>query len=260
MDKKNCTKVGLVGKSKAAVGEKVRGQQIGIWRINMNSKETKTSSILASMEIIKKDYEEVYNIFVLEKESFKQRKELVDNIVFTSIKWSSSYIDFFPYESVINQLKPAVFYRKEKKTSIKNCYLDDKLIFACNNERENWGSLFIENDIKSKKLFLFVENDNGDMTLQQVKVAHYQSNRCTKAVSYINDENNDEETLIIDLFKYDNRENTIKIIRHGFYEEKKNILPIIEFDFTYIDNTVKIFAKEKLCKKTLIYEGKKLQA
>lgn len=211
------------------------------------------------MSIIKNEYEDISNIFILEKTSFKQRRKRINNMTFTSIKWSSSYIDFFPYDSMINQLKSAVIYKGERKTSIKNCYLDSKLIFACNNERENWGSLFIEYDDKSKKSLLFVEDDNENMTLQQLRVAYFQNNRYDRVLSYINDEDNDEESLIIDLFKYDNNDNITKIIRYGFLKEKSNILPIREFNFLYTDNKMRILAKDELGKEIFIYEGKKIQ-
>lgn len=211
------------------------------------------------MSIIKNEYEDISNIFILEKTSFKQRRKRINNMTFTSIKWSSSYIDFFPYDSMINQLKSAVIYKGERKTSIKNCYLDSKLIFACNNERENWGSLFIEYDDKSKKSLLFVEDDNENMTLQQLRVAYFQNNRYDRVLSYINDEDNDEESLIIDLFKYDNNDNITKIIRYGFLKEKSNILPVREFNFLYTDNKMRILAKDELGKEIFIYEGKKIQ-
>ena len=212
------------------------------------------------MSIIKREYENIVNIFILEKASFNQKRKRMNNITSTSTKWSSSYMDFFPYDSVINQLRPAVIYRGETKTSIKNCYLDSKLIFACNNERENWGSLFIEYDDRSKKSLLFVEDDNENMTLQQLRVAYFQNNRYDKVLSYINDEDNDEESLIIDLFKYDNEDNVIKITRYGFCEEKSNTLPFREFNFLYIDDKVKIFAQDESGKETLIYEGKKIDS
>lgn len=211
------------------------------------------------MSIIKNEYEDISNIFILEKTSFKQRRKRINNMTFTSIKWSSSYIDFFPYDSMINQLKSAVIYKGERKTSIKNCYLDSKLIFACNNERENWGSLFIEYDDKSKKSLLFVEDDNENMTLQQLRVAYFQNNRYDRVLSYINDEDNDEESLIIDLFKYDNNDNITKITRYGFFKEKSNILPVREFNFLYTDNKMRILAKDELGKEIFIYEGKKIQ-
>lgn len=210
------------------------------------------------MSIVKKEYEDVIEIFKLEKESFEKKKKRVDNISITSKKWSSSYLDFFPYDSVINQLKRAVIYKVETKISIKNCYLEDRLIFACNNENENWGSLFIEYNDRSKISFLFAENDSEDMTLQQLRIAYFQNNRYDKVLSYINDEDNDEESLIIDLFKYDDDDIT-KIIRYGFWEEKSNILPVREFDFSYTDATkVKISATDKLGRKILVYNGKKI--
>lgn len=210
-----------------------------------------------NMSLINKEYTEISNIFELEKTSFKQRREMMNNTTFSSIKWSSSYLDFFPFDSVINQLRPAVFYKGEKKTSIKNCYSDCKLIFACNNERENWGSLFIEYDDNSKKSLLFVEDDNENMALQQLRIAYFQNNRYERVLSYIKDEDNDEESLIVDLFKYDNKGNITKIIRHGFFEEQSKILPVREFNFTYVENKVSIFAKDEIGKEVLIYQGKK---
>jgi|SRR5690554_506020 len=209
------------------------------------------------MSIMKNEYDEIIEIFKLEKQSFEKRKEKIENISITSKNWSSSYLDFFPYSSIINQLKPAVIYKEEKIPSIKNYYLKDELIFACNNENESWGSLFIEYDDKSKKSFLFVENDDEDMVLQQLNIAYVQDKKYDKILSYVNDEDNDEESLTVDLFEYDEYDNIKKIIRYGFFEEKSNILPVREFDFSYTENKVKIFAKDDLGKILLIYDGKK---
>ena len=206
---------------------------------------------------MKNEYDEIIEIFKLEKQSFEKRKEKIENISITSKNWSSSYLDFFPYSSIINQLKPAVIYKEEKIPSIKNYYLKDELIFACNNENESWGSLFIEYDDKSKKSFLFVENDDEDMVLQQLNIAYVQDKKYDKILSYVNDEDNDEESLTVDLFEYDEYDNIKKIIRYGFFEEKSNILPVREFDFSYTENKVKIFAKDDLGKILLIYDGKK---
>ena len=106
----------------------------------------------------------------------------------------------------------------------------------------------------NKVSFLFAENDSEDMPLQQLRIAYFQNNRYDKVLSYINDE---EESLIIDLFKYDEDEIT-KIVRYGFWEEKSNILLVREFDFSYTDTTkVKISATDKVGKEILFYKGKK---
>lgn len=210
------------------------------------------------MFLKKNEYEYISNLFLLEKTSFKQKRKRINNTIFTSIKWSSSYMDFFPYDSAINQLRPAVIYKGETKPSIRNCYLDNKLIFACNNERENWGSLFIEYDNRSKTSFLFVEDNNENMTLQQLRVAYFQNNRYDRVLSYINDEDNNEESLIVDLFKYNNEGNVSKIIRSGFFEAKSNILPIREFNFSYIDSKVRIFVKDESGKEILRIPSPKL--
>ncbi|WP_152513862.1 RHS repeat-associated core domain-containing protein, partial [Treponema pedis] len=73
---------------------------------NKNNPKTRKS-----MSIVKKEYEDVIEIFKLEKESFEKKKKRIDNISITSKNWSSSYLDFFPYDSVINQLKRAIIYK-----------------------------------------------------------------------------------------------------------------------------------------------------
>ncbi len=57
---------------------------------NKNNPKTRKS-----MSIVKKEYEDVIEIFRLEKESFEKKKKRIDNISITSKKWSSSYLDFF---------------------------------------------------------------------------------------------------------------------------------------------------------------------
>ncbi|WP_423740480.1 hypothetical protein V8245_04150 [Flavobacterium columnare] len=210
------------------------------------------------MSIIEKEYEEIIRVFKSDKNSFIQRKEQIKNTLITPVNWSSSYLDFYPYSSIINQLEPAKIYKKEKTPSIKNFYLKDELIFACNNENESWGSLFIDYNKKNKKSLLFVENNDEEMVLQELKVAYFKDNIYEKVLSYVNSEDDDEESLTIDLFEYDSNDNIQKIVRYGFFEEKINILPIREFDFSYNNNGVKIFANDEKHKNLLIYEGKTL--
>lgn len=209
------------------------------------------------MSIIDNAYETISHLFLLEKTSFKQKRKRMDNMSFTSIKWSSSYMDFFPYDSAINQLKPAVIYKGERKTSIKNCYVDDKLLYACHNERENWGSLFIEYDDQCKKSLLFVGDDIQNMALQQLKIAYFQNHRYDRVLSYIKAESDETESLFIDLFEYDNEANIIKMIRQGFFGERSKVMPMRTFNFVYQDNQVRIFTKDLLGKDVLIHEGKK---
>ena len=209
------------------------------------------------MSIVKSEYENIIGLFESEKNSFETRKTTVDNIPITSKNWSSSYLDFFNYDSAINQLKESVIFKEETKISIKNYYFENQLIFSCNNENEKWGSLFLEYNDRNKKSFLFVENDDEEMALQQLRVAYFHNNRYDKVLSYINDGDNHEEFLFIDQFEYDNADIT-KIVRYGFWEEKSNILPIREFEFSYIGAKVKIVATNQSGKKILVYNGKKI--
>lgn len=206
------------------------------------------------MSIIKKEHDEIVRIFKLEKNSFMQRKEEIESTLVTSINWSSSYLDFYPYSSVINQLKPATIHKDEKTPSITNLYLKDKLIFACNNENESWGSLFIDYG-EINKYLLFVEHDE-EMALQELKIAYFKDKKYTKVLSYLNSDDDDEESLTIDLFEYNSNNNIQKIIRRGFFEKKNNVLPVREFNFSYNGDSVKIFASDDQRKNLIIYDGK----
>ncbi len=59
---------------------------------------------------MKNEYNEVVKIFQKNEKSFNERKEKMNALSFTKINWSDSYLEFIPYESIINQLKsPKIF-------------------------------------------------------------------------------------------------------------------------------------------------------
>ncbi|MBF0715690.1 hypothetical protein [Gemelliphila palaticanis] len=206
------------------------------------------------MKNIIDEYEVIDRIFELEKNTFDKRSEKISTTPFTLINWSSSYLDFFPYESSLNQSKPALIYKDERETSIKNCYLDSKLIFSCDNRNNNWGSLFLEEYDNYKKSLLFVEDDDENMTLKQLKIAYIKANKYTKVICYLNDEDDDEKSFYIYFFQYNN-EKIVQITRYGFFEGLSKILPVVEFYFLYSNNEVRIISKDELGEEVLIYDG-----
>lgn len=206
------------------------------------------------MKNIIDEYEVIDRIFELEKNTFDKRSEKISRIPFTLINWSSSYLDFFPYESSLNQAKTALIYKYKRESSIKNCYLDSKLIFSCDNRNNNWGSLFVEEDDNYKKSLLFVEDDDENMTLKQLKIAYIKDNKYTKVICYLNDEDDDEKSFYIYFFQYNN-EKIVQITRYGFFEELSKILPVVEFYFLYSNNEVRIISKDELGEEVLIYDG-----
>nr|WP_121271776.1 hypothetical protein [Pedobacter schmidteae] len=208
------------------------------------------------LPVIKNEYDRVVDAFNVEKKSFGKRRDSINSVTFSSINWSSAYLDFYPYSSATNQLKPATIYKEEKPASIKNCYLEGELVFACHSENENWGTVFIDYGINSKKWMLFSENDDEEMVLRQLKIACFENNKYVKVVSYLNDEDAEEETLTIDLFEYGSDNQISKIKRCGFFEEATNLLHVREMNFLYNGNKVQIYEKDKQGKEQLIYNGK----
>lgn len=208
--------------------------------------------------IIDSEYGHIINVFNIEKASFEKRKSTIEELQLTSVNWSNAYLDFFPYNSIIDQLKPAVIYKEAKPASIKNHYAGSQLLYAVNNENEAWGTVFVDYADDMKKWLLFVENDDEEMVLQLIKIAYFENGKYTKAVSYLNDEDADEETLIIDFFEY-HADEFKTINRYGFYEEPSKILPDQEFSFSYDNNLVEVCATDSSGKKVSIYKGKKLR-
>ncbi len=213
------------------------------------------------MQMIISEYKKIVDVFEQHSKSFEERKEKINTISFSKMNWSNSFLDFIPYSSIINQLNPPKIFEKEKLTSIKNHFINDRLIYSFHNENENWGSVFVDYEKGNTKWLLFSENYEDKMVLQQLKVVYYQSDKITKALSYIVDEDAEEETFIIDLFKY-NKENKIEsIVRNGFYEIKVNILPERKISFFYHNDKVKIYSTQEIAgniKKQIIYEGEEL--
>ncbi|WP_299888213.1 hypothetical protein [uncultured Lacinutrix sp.] len=209
--------------------------------------------------MIKQEYKKIVEIFEQHEKSFKERKEKMNTIPFSKTNWSNSYIDFTTYESIINQLKPPKVFEKEKMASIKNHYVNDKLIYSFNKENENWGSVFVDYDNDNTKWLLFSENYDDEMVLQQLKIAYYQNNRIIKKIFYLSDKDAEEETLMVDLFNYNKDDKLDSIIRNGFYEMKATVLPERKISFEYGNSKVKIYSTQEIAgdvKKQLIYEGK----
>lgn len=206
------------------------------------------------------DYKKVVEMFQQHEKSFNERKEKMSAISFSKVNWSNTYLDFIPYESIINQLKPPKIFEKEKKASIKNHFLGDKLIYSFNNENENWGNIFIDYLEDHKMWFLFSENYDDEMILQQLRIAYYENERIIKQIFYLSDKDAEEETFMVDLFNYDKEAKLESIVRNGFYETKATPLAERKISFEYNDDgKVKVYSTQEIAgdiKKHLIYEGK----
>lgn len=213
------------------------------------------------MSIIESEYRDVVDLFNQNEKTFIKRKEKMKKISFSKINWSDSYLDFTIYDSIINQLEKAKIFSEEKLDSIKNHFFDNKLVYCYKNKNENWGSIFIDYFTDYKVWHLFVENDDDEMILQQLKIAYHKNNRITKKVFYLRDVDADEETFMIDFFNYGKDNQLEYIVRNGFYEEKSITLPERKLIFDYDNEKVKIYSEQKInteVKKHLIYNGKTL--
>jgi hypothetical protein len=212
------------------------------------------------MSLIDKEYKKVKDVYKLNKKTFKERKENIKNLSFDKVNWSSSYLDFFQYEYEFNQLKPPQVSSKIDTLTIQNNFIDNNLIYSFNKQNENWGFIFVDYNDDFHGWFLFVENDDDKMVLQQLKLKYFENNRISNVLMYNVDEDLEEESLFVDSYVYHN-DLVSKIYRNGFYEEKKRILPQREFSFIYEDDKVKIISRQEVLngeiRELKIFEGRK---
>lgn len=187
------------------------------------------------LPMIETAYKEITALFNVEKTTFEERRASIPEALITQIFWSSAYIDFFPNESLLDQLKPAKIYSKEKRGTIKNLCDNNGLFFACHNDNEKWGCLFIEQCNQVKKSLFFVENDQEEMELRRLRLAYMEGEKYNRVLSYTFNSDECEETLIIDSFQYGDY-GISQIVRSGFWEDYANILPVRSYHFTSCGN------------------------
>ncbi len=139
------------------------------------------------MSIIEIEYRDVMNIFQSNEKTFKRRKERIKHMAFSKICWSETYLDFVPYDCAIsyNQKRSPRIYKEKGINPIKNHFYEDKVVYSCNDNNENWGSVFIDYNNDYTAWFLFVMNNDEEMMLQQLRLRFHQNGKITKTVSYV---------------------------------------------------------------------------
>lgn len=216
------------------------------------------------MSLNMQEYEKIKNVYSKNKHSFQERIDNVNLDTFTSVNWSDTFLDFSGYESIFNQLKKIKTYDEEKESTIKNYFLDNKLVYSVNNENYKWGSAFIDYDSGCHIWLLFVENIDDEMILRQLRIKYFDNNKVVKSSFYLYDddyEDDIEETFMSDDYEYDSNNNLIRITRNGFYQNVEKILPPRIFSFEYEGKKMKIFSTQNKFEgdpapTSIIYEGK----
>jgi hypothetical protein len=166
----------------------------------------------------------------LYKENFKKYKfhfRIFDKIDDYEIKWSNSYIDFYPYESIMDGLKPAVIYKDKPKSDklIQNRLKNNEIYYSFKYLNKEWGTEFYINDEKNNKIRLFYENQNENekMLLSQLYYKEIECNLINKVFCYMYDPDMEEETLYIFEYKYENNKIS-KIIRYDYFDMENEMI------------------------------------
>lgn len=203
---------------------------------------------------MKDDYKFIRKIFKEYKFSYSDLFNKIDAIENETVIWSDTYLEFYPYQNALNQLKKPKIYKSEpesKKAVIVNKLKENKVYYSYHAENKGWGSVFIiyKNDVKI--CLMYSNNDDNEIALNQVYYISYKNeSTIDKILYYMKDEDVDgdkefdEETFMIDGYLYNKNDKIDSIVRNGFYEKKKNIFPTNTFRFDYISDKVLIYSRQ----------------
>jgi hypothetical protein len=179
---------------------------------------------------MKKEYDFIKKLFDDNLKKYKKHYNIFDKIDNYEINWSHSFIDFYPFSSIMNGYKPSVLY-KTKPAPIKNNNIfeyrikNKEIYYSYNESCKEWGSEFYIDDEQSNKMRLFYENQNEEekMLLSQLDYKVMDGNIVKKVYCYMYDPDMDEETFYIFEYFY-NQEKINEILRFNYFDEGSKII------------------------------------
>ncbi|KOP80176.1 hypothetical protein AMS59_01870 [Lysinibacillus sp. FJAT-14745] len=203
--------------------------------------------------MIEKDYDLLLEIFEKYYDSYEEMLFRVKEVENDTVIWSDSYLEFFPHQYALSQLKEPKIYKtkpKSKEGFIVNKLKDGELYYSYDNENKGWGSVFVIKEDGMKLYLRFLYNDNDEIVLEQVYCVVLKEAVIEKVIFYLKDidldgdEDLNEETFLVDEYSYNSNATIDTIIRNGFYHKSKNIIPTWTFRFEYVNEDIFIYSKQ----------------
>jgi len=202
---------------------------------------------------IEKEYDLLLRIFEKYYDSYEELLNRAKNVEQDTVIWSDSFLEFFPYQNALNQLKKPKIYKTEPESNegvIVNKLKDGELYYSYDKENKGWGSVFVIKEDGMKLYLRFLNNDNDEIVLEQVYCVVLKETVIEKVLFYLKDvdldgdEELNEETFLVDEYLYNSNQAVDTIIRNGFYHENKNSIPTTTFRFEYVDEGILIYSKQ----------------
>lgn len=202
---------------------------------------------------IEKEYDLLLRIFGKYYDSYEELLNRAKNVEQDTVIWSDSFLEFFPYQNALNQLKKPKIYKTEPESNegvIVNKLKDGELYYSYEKENKGWGSVFVIKEDGMKLYLRFLNNDNDEIVLEQVYCVVLKETVIEKVLFYLKDvdldgdEELNEETFLVDEYLYNSNQAVDTIIRNGFYHENKNSIPTTTFRFEYVDEGILIYSKQ----------------
>lgn len=203
---------------------------------------------------MKDDYKFIRKIFKEYKFSYPDLFNEIDAIENETVIWSNTYLEFYPFENALNQLKKPKIYKNKPESNesfIVNKLKENKVYYSYHAENKGWGSVFIIYGNNVKTCLIYSNNDDDEIVLNKVFYISYKNESIIDKILYYmmdedveGDKEFDEETFMIDEYLYNKNDKIDSIIRNGFYERKKNVLSTRTFRFDYINDKVLIYSTQ----------------
>jgi hypothetical protein len=95
---------------------------------------------------IEKEYDLLLRIFGKYYDSYEEMLNRAKNVEQDTVIWSDSFLEFFPYQNALNQLKKPKIYKTEPESNegvIVNKLKDGELYYSYDKENKGWGSVFV---------------------------------------------------------------------------------------------------------------------
>ncbi|MEK4424992.1 hypothetical protein [Solibacillus sp. FSL K6-1523] len=215
--------------------------------------------------MIEKEYDLLLEIFRKYSDTYEEMLYRVKDVENDTIIWSDTFLEYFPNQNALSQLKRPKIYKSEPQSKdgvIVNKLKDGEMYYSYNSENKGWGSVFVIKEDGMKLFLRFINNDNDEIVLEQIYCVVLKENMIKKVLFYLNDidldgdEELNEETFLVDNYSYNSNETIDSIIRNGFYHSNNNIIATTTFRFEYINEEIFIYSKQKDAEK-LMWKVKK---
>lgn len=190
-------------------------------------------------------YDFAKDIFKKYKNAYRSMLFCAEDIVCDHVVWSDSYLEFYPYQREMDQVKKTKYYKSMPASTegvVTSKFKGGAWYYSYREENRAWGSVFLISEEEAQCYLIFTGDD--EVTLDQIFVVRRAGGKIEEVLYYSGFNEGDEEIFMIDRYSYNGNGSVSEVTRSGFYEGKGRLLPVRGFRFEYADGNVLIYSNQ----------------